>query len=102
MEIILCVIIVIIATALAAYFFADSRAAKRFIQRQNEWLEVERKEKLEWAGKALNTRGKTPLFHTPEKKEDTTPARRVVTRAEAAARPHTQDTIDKAKEILKA
>lgn len=90
----------LIATALAAYFYADARADKRFIAKQSEWLEVERKEKLEWAAKALAKQGSKPLFHaTPEKKDDPSPQRRVVTRTEAASR--VQETIDKAKDIVK-
>jgi hypothetical protein len=100
MEIIIGVLICakIIVTAIAAYFFAEARADKRLIERQSEWLEVERKEKLEWASKALARTGQKPLHHVPEKTVDPTPARRVVTRAEA--RDRTSETIEKAKEIL--
>ena len=112
MEIILvlvCVIIVILTASAAAYFYADSQADKRFIAKQSEWLEVEKKEKLEWASKALAKSGAKPLYHTPEKKEDPTPQKRVVTRAEAKARevektplnyPRVDEAIEKAKEIL--
>jgi hypothetical protein len=102
MEIIACVILTIttLASAVAAvFFYADGRADKRFIKQLSELLEVERKEKLEWAGKALTKHGAKPLFHTPEKTEDPTPARRVVTRTEAKSR--VEDTIDKAKQIIK-
>jgi hypothetical protein len=92
--------IVTLASAVAAvFFYADGRADKRFIRQLSELLEVERKEKLEWAGKALTKHGAKPLFHTPEKTEDPTPARRVVTRTEAKSR--VEDTIDKAKQIIK-
>ncbi len=100
MEIAILCCVNIVAVAAAAYFFADSRANKTFIVRQSEWLEVERQEKLEWASRVLVKNGSKPLFHTPEKKEDAIPSRRVVTRAEAAARPQQSETLEKAREIL--
>lgn len=87
----------LVSAVLAAFFYADGRADKRFIQRLSEMLDVERQEKLEWAGKALAKAGSKPLFHTPEKTEDPTPARRVVTRTEAKSR--IEDTIEQAKQI---
>ena len=96
----------ILGISLAAYFYADSQAEKRLTVKLSELLDVERKEKLEWASKALAKQGAKPLFHVPEKTVDPTPARRVVTRTEGAARqqannPRIQDTIEKAKDILK-
>lgn len=93
-----CVIIVVL-TAIAAYLYAETKADKRFILKLTELLEVERQEKLEWAGKALAKQGSKPLYHTPDKKDDPQPQRRVVTRAEAASR--ITETIEKAKEIVK-
>jgi len=98
-------IIALISVAVAAYFYAEARAERRFSTKQSEWLAVEREEKLKWAGTALAKQGARNPFQPPqEKREDPVPKKRIVTRAEAAARsveyPHVQETIEKAKEIL--
>jgi hypothetical protein len=110
-----CGIISMAAVGLAAFFYAEAKAEKRLTVKQAEWLEVERKEKLEWAAKALARVGQKPLHHVPDKKEDLTPARRIITRAEARQRteeqeikpepknityPRVQETVEKAGEIL--
>lgn len=119
----LLILCVILSACLAAFFAAESRGRKATIIDKDELIGVLRAELKDWQNKALFRQGVTPLGretekHEPKKADAANGMPRVAMRSQLQARAHgaeapsitihaqevvnprTQDTIEKAKEIL--
>lgn len=121
MEIILIILCVILALT-TAYFASDARASRRWIEKQDEWITILKDERTHWQNKVLAKQGILPLGQErkePKKPEFEEITPRIAHRAQLRKRveatdsaitvhatgarypARVQETLDKAKEILR-